>query len=107
MTIESTRVIVPEQEDCFTVRSDEPHSLSTIHDDSPADCSMTVPTKTSDSSSTPLHGFSIRSFPDQVGVPLLLLLRYSSTIWLTDLVTTSFTTQSAQHTTVRLKNSDF
>ena len=98
--VESTRIHVPETADSFTIRSDEPEDLSSIKNDQSAACSMTTPTISDDSRDIPSQVYSIRRHPEFTGVPILLLLRYMSTIWVSELASTSFATQSMQHTAV-------
>ena len=100
MTVsESTRIQLPHQEDSYTVRSDEPDSLSTITGGNAADCSWSTPS-TQMSGELSARAFSIRRHPDYTGVPILMLLRYCSTIWISDLATAQFDTQSQHHSCV-------
>ena len=61
---------------------------------------MTTPSTRTDSRELPSLAFTIRTHVDQTAVPLLLLIRYMSTIWASEIVTTNFTTQSMHHTCV-------
>ena len=102
MSINDQNLEMPITGDRFTVKTDEPFSISEITETTP-------PTATTDTSADSeftgevlSHEFSIRGHRESVGVPLLMLCRYMSTIWMSEIVTTSFTSQTIQQTAVSI-----
>ena len=99
MSITDQKIEMPITGDQFTVKSDEPQSLSSLHENTPT-ATSTSTSETEFTGEVLSHEFSIRGHRESVGVPLLMLCRYMSTIWMSEIVTTSFTSQTIQQSAV-------